>query len=595
MDAVADSPPLTSHSPGATSPVAAAAIVAERDALLEQRDLALLKLETKQLQSLAGLPVLEAFGDVVDRTEFLYDDPSFGFGRLVQQFTSIDDRKEGRYRPVYETEQDLARIRMQVRNLFSLTPFIVGAGDSLANYVLGSGFQFSAKPEQLPSADSQALAISAAAAPLAAKVNQIIERFIDDVDFCGIIDREINQRSREDGEAFLHLIVDGEQVGCEFAEADQIVEPQMPAALEDFMTAGDKPIVDYFGPCCWKFGVLTPAGRTSKALAYHVVRDGIGNDWDLVQSSRMEHIKRNVTRNAKRGVSDFFPVLGDLQREAKLRRNMSEGAALQSAIAWIMQAAPGQTSAQITAFSSNNRVAQYTRPAGPNGVAKTQNVNHYPPGSVVTAGAGQEYKPGPMGAERNQGFGLVGQYALRAIGTRWNMPEFLISGDASNANYASTLVSQSPFVKARQADQQFYRLHFLSILWKVVRLHFDSGRLDRFGCTWEQLRELVVIDAVAPDVTSADPAEMAKRHDTQLKSGVISVQTAREQAGLDHQQEESRGAKAAPPPPAPIIGGPFGSPIGQSLSGGSSLVPPELPISESTRRAAFAAALLEYP
>ena len=31
------------------------------------------------------------------------------------------------------------------------------------------------------------------------------------------------------------------------------------------------------------------------------------------------------------------------------------------------------------------------------------------------------------------------------------MPEYMVSGDASNANYASTLVAESPFVKARQA------------------------------------------------------------------------------------------------------------------------------------------------
>src|SRR6185369_4253327 len=105
-------------------------------------------------------------------------------------------------------------------------------------------------------------------------------------------------------------------------------------------------------------------------------------------------------------------------------------------------------------------------PLGPDANTTVRNAAYYPPGSVLKVGYGQEYLPGPMGAERNAGFELVGQYSLRRIGVRWNMPEYMISGDASNGNYSSTLVAESPFVKAREADQQFYKRHFLSILWK---------------------------------------------------------------------------------------------------------------------------------
>src|SRR6202008_1833776 len=106
---------------------------------------------------------------------------------------------------------------------------------------------------------------------------------------------------------------------------------------------------------------------------------------------------------------------------------------------------------------------------------KRQDLESYPAGTVLRPSAGMQYKPGPAGSERNTNFLLVGQYVLRGIAVRWNMPEYLISSDASNANYASSLVAESPFVKAREADQQFYKRHFGSLLWKVGRLAWEAG------------------------------------------------------------------------------------------------------------------------
>ena len=45
------------------------------------------------------------------------------------------------------------------------------------------------------------------------------------------------------------------------------------------------------------------------------------------------------------------------------------------------------------------------------------------------------------------------QAGLRALGNRWDMPEYMISGDSSNANYASTLVSGAPFVTGIEWEQ----------------------------------------------------------------------------------------------------------------------------------------------
>ena len=503
--------------------------------LREVHEAARLKLEIRRLQAATGQPLVEDFGDVVDRREYLTDDLAFGFP-LLNPFSVLSDREEGKLWPIYQCEQDLARIRGRSHNLATLTATAAGVLDALANYVLGPGFTFTAR-----AADSQAHDVAAA-------VQGTIDRFLDDNAFCGALDREAHSRSREDGEAFLVLSSrPNGAVKVRFLECEQVTQPADPRPLEDWLGCGEE------FPSCWKFGVHTPARETDQVLGYHVVYDGTGLDWDYVPAARMEHFKRNVPANAKRGVSDFFPVLGDLEREAKLRRNTAAGAALQAAIAWIVEVPPGTLYAAPQS-PGPDLVTDYQKSHTCGGM-KLENASHFPPGTILRPSAGQLYKPGPMGSERNPNFVLVGQYVLRGIAVRWNMPEYLISSDASNANYASSLVAESPFVKAREADQQFYKRHFGSLLWKVVRLAWEAGRFARLGLSWETLETLIDIKIDAPAVATRDALQMARIQEEQIGLGILSRRTAAAQAGLDYDAEVAQGAASYSPPSQGGAGG----------------------------------------
>ncbi len=482
-----------------------------------------LNLDSNELPVAAGQPLIEDFGDVVDRREYLTDDPSFGFP-LLNPFSVLSDRQAGKLWPIYQSEQDLARIRGRAHNLITLTPTHAGVLDALANYVLGQGFTFTAR------------AVGDHAAQLAAAVQATIDRFLDDNAFSGCLDRELHVRSREDGEAFLVLDCrPNGRVTARFLECEQITQPADPRPLEDWLGYGE----DFSS--CWMFGIHTPVRQTNHVLGYHVIYDGGGLDWDYISAGQMEHVKRNVTANAKRGVSDFFPVLGDLEREAKLRRNTAESAALQAAIAWILETPAGALQSQVQALGSPDFYTAYTKPLQ-NGGGKQQSVSRYPPGTVLRPSAGLQYKPGPMGSERNPNFLLVGQYVLRAIAVRWNMPEYLISADASNANYASALVAESPFVKAREGDQQFYKRHFRSLIWKVVRLAWQAGRFARFGVAWDTLEASLEIKIDAPVVATRDALKLAQTQALQIGLGILSRHTAAAQAGLDYDAEVAQGA-----------------------------------------------------
>mgnify|MGYP003348257532 CR=1 FL=1 len=134
------------------------------------------------------------------------------------------------------------------------------------------------------------------------------------------------------------------------------------------------------------------------------------------------------------------------------------------------------------------------------------------------------------------------------IAVRWNMPEYLISADSSNANYASSLVAESPFVKAREADQQFYKRHFRSLAWKVVQVAFEAGRFARYGVSWDTLCSLVEIKLDAPAVATRDSLKLAQTQALQMRLGILSPETAATQAGLDYNAETRNRTTTNPKP-----------------------------------------------
>src|SRR4029434_6567283 len=87
----------------------------------------------------------------------------------------------------------------------------------------------------------------------------------------------------------------------------------------------------------------------------------------------------------------------------------------------------------------------------------------YAPGTILDAHADVEYDfpAAPLDAAA---YVAVLQAELRAIASRLVMPEFMLTSDASNANYSSTLVAEGPAMRmfARlQAEQVCDDLHVM--------------------------------------------------------------------------------------------------------------------------------------
>src|SRR5262249_3436716 len=148
----------------------------------------------------------------------------------------------------------------------------------------------------------------------------------------------------------------------------------------------------------------------------------------------------------------------------KMVRNMLTAGGIQSAIPWIEQfpqASQAAVQGHVTTVRDQNRV-YFNDPV----TGKTVNYERFEPGTIVKVSKGREYVPAPLAQNTTQHIAIV-QAGLRAISVRWGAPEYF-TGDASNANYASTLVSGAPFVRLVLDAQEFYKKVFLRVVWKVL-------------------------------------------------------------------------------------------------------------------------------
>ena len=482
---------------------------------------------------LASRHVMEAeWGDVVDRREYLYDTPGFGTeGAYLKRQSRVDDRRDGRYRPFFENEHDLAEARGIGRYLYACDETAIGIVDNLTNYTLGTGFTYTAQPKRKTIQPPDGL-------------TEAVQDVIDEITESGwwSRERETVRRCPEDGEAFIRVKRGpGNRPVVRFVEPDVITEPVDIGWANEM--AGEWSLN-------WSFGIGTDPDDVESVYGYHLDHSGNGSDREFVPSSEMAHAKANTPSTVKRGLSDFYAAAHEVEQAAKVTNNVAEGAAIQAAIAWIREHVQGVTQSQVLGVQSASRDSFAIR-TNANGVAKSVSHKRYKPGTVLDVPNGQQYKPGPMGSERNQGFSFAVQMVLRRVGQRWSMPEYMVSGDASNANYSSTLVAESPFVKGVEARQVYYDGIFQDVFWKAIYLAWRWGAFARFNLRdFAELKSLIRISVDYPRVSVRNRQEETSIRKTLVDAGIMSPKTWASQEDLDYDEEVAAGAKPAAQPMA---------------------------------------------
>ena len=427
-------------------------------------------------------------------------------GQLAYPITQPTDRRYGGNFPFWYSEQQLSLIRAQARLITTMSPNAQGLVNGLCSYVIGSGYQYDvvAKPNRNVPEN------------IMVRIQDTIDKFIEE-NAWSEMEQELFTRSREDGEFFLRL----------FAQEDgttmvRVVEPE-----QIFMPPGGS-LYDF------SYGIKTDPDDVCNIIGYSVAyvasagEDGSSNPMaaEEVPADEMIHMKVNVKRNIKRGLSDFsYDTLDAFAVATKLRTNLGEGAAVQAAIAGVRQhdaSSVGQVDTFINAASDYTQYSPVTQ--------KGTDFQQIKSGTFMDIPKGMNYVP-PPAAANSSGHLEIMQALLRSAGNRHNAPEWLVSADASNNNYASSMTAESPFLRHCKRLQKLYERTFLRVIRAVIQNAIDAGKLP------QATMKYVDIVATAPQLEVQDASGTASANQTYVTLGIKSRQTVAQELGLDWDTE----------------------------------------------------------
>ena len=385
----------------------------------------------------------------------------------------------------------LADIRHQCRRLLFDNEFAINGVENRISYIVGRGHSYRAVVRKQADAP----------ASLAGEVQRLLDIFLHENDWLSR-QQEIVRRQDRDGEAFLRFFPQPNgTLRVRFIEPEQIVTPQRernnPAA---------------------SFGIVTDPHDVESVVGYYV-------DGQWVEASEIQHRRANVDRNVKRGLPLYTAVRSNLRRAEKLLRNMSVVAEIQSAIALIRKHRSASRSG-VEQFVSNS-----TPHAGADSLGRIENLTKYGPGTIIDAPAGMEYDFPATGVDA-RAFVEILQAELRAIAARLVMPEFMFTSNASNANYASTMVSEGPAVRMFERLQASLERDDSDVMWRVIANAVAAGQLP------ENIRKLIEIQITPPPLTPRDALRNARVDQIAYSHGLLSLQSWSSRMGLDYDQEQ---------------------------------------------------------
>lgn len=413
-----------------------------------------------------------------------------------------NSKKRGEVLPVYTTWLQLKGIRDRSRRLCAENEFAICAVENRRNYVIGDGFTYRATGDE----------------ELATMVQSILDAWASTIEIASY-EAEAMERLDRDGEYFLRC----------FPRESGLLELRFvePEHVKDM--AGD-----IYSPA-YSFGIVSDPNDIETVLGYNIIMRPWENDiTEFVPAEEIIHDTLNVPRTAKRGLPTFYAVENNLRRAEDLLASMGSMAKARAKIALIRKLLNTTQSAAQT-LTDSLKVAQYDDPM----TSTPVNIERMRYGTILTSSGNVDYEF-PGGNLAAGSFVEILQAELRAVAARLQMPEWMLTVDASNANFSSSLIAGTP------SDKSF---RFLQR--KLCRRFGESRHPFRKSAAWRQIEYAIKLGVLPPEVVYKvkiqceppslevrDRASEAQVNQMYLDMGIKSPQTIAQEQGLDYEQEK---------------------------------------------------------
>ena len=389
------------------------------------------KLQTARLKARYQRRVQERLLQLVEATgpQPVADDPG--------DWTALGDGK-----PVY-TDLDRTTLRDKARDLVAKNPHARNVLRLMEVYVVGPGLRLDfdcglgnadcgLKPDQ-----------SAIRIPKSA-IESVWRKFLEK-NRRHFSYAEFARRTWRDGECFLRLFPNADGI-----PAVRFVDPEL--------IAGDAAHPE-------SHGIVTDDRDVETPTAYLRIDPATGRLVERIPAEQMLHTRINVDSNQKRGVTFFSALIDPLSRfDDWLNTELTARKLQASIVLWRrVQGSPSRVTGLADSLDTGDHIPPLAK-GGSGGVATRS--ERYKAGTILTTSQGTELQF--LQPDTNFGDAAsLGRMMLLCAAAGAGLPEFMLTSDASNANFASTLVAEGPAVKLFEREQRFFAGEF-ERLWLMV-------------------------------------------------------------------------------------------------------------------------------
>lgn len=256
-------------------------------------------------------------------------------------------------------------------------------------------------------------------------------------------------------------------------------------------------------------GVVTAKGDVETVVGYVVSNE-------FVPVSQMWHFKPpDCDMDETRGWPPLYDARATIQGYENWIKDRAMLNRLRSAIFLLRKhkhAGPGD----IKKFQEQIRSGTFAREGG-----KTEDYRVLRPGTAIDMPANVEYEFISPNLDARD-VRHDGRAMALLIAVWFQIPEYMATGDASNANFASTAVAEAPGIVAMASFQEFTGGQFLEFVAWLLGLT-DANATITF-----------------PSLTTRDEEKVVKALEVEWRNGVISKQTWREKRCYDDETESER-------------------------------------------------------
>ncbi len=226
-------------------------------------------------------------------------------------------------------------------------------------------------------------------------------------------------------------------------------------------------------------GILTTPDDVEHRLAYLRIDPKQNELLERIPADEILHARIHADTNQKRGLTWFAPVLESLGRFDRWMETTIIARKLQASIVLWRKVTGGSDSSIVAAVGERG-------PIYDSGSIIPR--EKYRAGTILTTSEGTELQYLQPTTNFRDGVPL-GRMMLLCAAAGSGLPEYMLTSDSSNANYASTLVAEGPAVKLFHSEQLFFAGEW-ERLWRWVMSRFiqnsqlPTNTFDRLRPEW---------------------------------------------------------------------------------------------------------------